>query len=444
MTYLYHIHMAFCSGGRTFRAVLVIIIVTAGTAHAQDLVLRKTPGWQIAIHLGPTAYVGDREATYLDRGASGLEFGAETVHRFTSVAGIGVRINSLNHPRFVDSDQRRSSLEAIVRLQQPAPALFAPYVDAGIHHIVGAGKGGSGPVAGAGLNVRVRHSFSVFSAVHVNFVYPGNIIDDSNDPDHFDAYVAARLGLRITDLSGFLGRRPSIDIGGVMHDDTIVPGKPAVFSVALVSPHPSDRIIWDFGDGDTGAGNPAVHVFLNSGAFQAQVKVSNETGESIERFPVFVGGPPATANIMIPPSDWVVPEARWIDLDNVTILHPHMESAGSEQTTGTAVTESPDAPPRVQAAAKRGWGIVVASRRDLAVSRSIAAAYRETFPRVTIISADVQGDTWYRVVLGLFDTREAALDGKASLPASAPADAWPIALEGQTTLPIDRPATSER
>jgi len=94
------------------------------------------------------------------------------------------------------------------------------------------------------------------------------------------------------DLDGYLSsaerfktwpnRAPSIDSPIVVQSNPVLTGIPAVLVVAASDPD-NDRLYyaWDFGDGSTGAGNPASHTYLASGTYTVKVIVRDGNGEAV-------------------------------------------------------------------------------------------------------------------------------------------------------------------
>jgi len=417
-------HMNGTSVTSQLGAVLLLMLFTASDTIAQEIFTRKASDWHVAIFGGPALYQGDQEVIALDRGVYGSGFGAEIEHKFSRKAGLGLRATAFSHPRIAESDQYRSSLEAFLRLTQQALPRLSPFVEAGVHFVIGADRGGSGPVVGAGLNFMLSHSLSLFVSGNVNLTYPGDVLDNSATSDHFDAMVLTRAGFRITDIRGFFGGRSPVRVLAINHEPEIETGIPITFGVELNRQNPTASVLWDFGDGGTGVGHSAEHTYLNPGLYRASLHVEDARSEVTRFFTITVGGHVEAVQPTSPLPEVVIDS--WIDLTDVEIHHPKVWTAHEEMAAEAPEPVVSPAQPVVGEIQQRisGFTWVVASRPTVAEAQSIAETYRRTDSMVHIVPATVREDQWYRICLGLYESRGAAQSNRATLPANAPSDAW--------------------
>lgn len=138
------------------------------------------------------------------------------------------------------------------------------------------------------------------------------------------------------------------------------------------------------------------------------------------------------------------------DPDLVALFAAPPESPPSEAAPSPAEPPSPEAagdapepitfggPARRTPQARRLYTWVVASVASPAAAEANAATYRAAGLPVGIYPADVNGRTVYRVGVGAFRSWRALKAGRAELPAFAPADAWPLRMERDATLALNR------
>lgn len=426
-----------------FALGLAVLCMLDGAAAGQELRYEPFARWRLGWTGGPTVYAGDQEAQRLDLGATGFFVGGELMHHFNQVASLGVGAFLLKHPRLDDSDQFRSTMQAVARVAQPAGRRLSPYLQAGLHYTIGASRGGSGPLVGAGINLRLSRSLSIYTETDVHLVYPGDVLDGSVNAHHFDALGFFGIGMRITDIRAFFGKRPILNITAIRHQGTLERGSPVHFSAELNSPQRGTQFVWEFDDGETGAGNPVQHTFLSDGVHRIVVTATNRNGTAIRYLPVDVGLVASALDLEAPPPPSQPPLQRNPDPTEPAPRQPsrRTERASPAQPPTEAATSAAaaDETPPV-ALPFSGYTLVIASRQRLAEARDIAEPLIARGVHPLIFASTVRGETWYRVTLGQYPNRALADRGKLDLPEEAPQDTWIAFVDGQ--VPVMAPAVA--
>jgi hypothetical protein len=415
---------------RHFKWALIFSALGGLSALAQPGIGLSPNRWQLGLYAGPSIYAGDLEAEVLDRGFYGFGFGVELFRELSRIASIGMRATTFSHPRLVESDQFRSTLEAVFRL---APARFSgvsPYLEIGVHHLVGTGRGGSGPVFGAGLSLRIAKNAALFGSAAINMVHPGDVLDLSTDPDHFDVLLQTRFGLRISFLDGMFRKRNKIRIASIAYNRRPTPLQPIRFAVSLVEPNSGYQYFWSFSDGGTGVGNPVQHAFLKSGIYEANVRIVDRDSETTHGFVIEVGN--VARRLQIGQLSDVEEPQSWIDLSDIHIFQPDSVLLASEEVenlseaTEPVETDADTIPNPVS-----GFSWIVGSTRELDEARYIARRFSGEEFETHILAETLPGGIRYRVALGIFPSANAAAQARSRLPDSVPEDSWILFIGGQ-------------
>lgn len=115
----------------------------------------------------------------------------------------------------------------------------------------------------------------------------------------------------------------------------------------------------------------------------------------------------------------------------VTAAAPDTASA----TTGNEASEatSPSSPSQSIDRATGGWTIVVASRTRPGEAKALLNTYRQRFRGeglpTDILTGETNGQLRYRIAVGQYDTREAAMTARRQLAGRIPDDAWPLEIQ---------------
>ncbi len=445
---------------RHLAAGLVAALSIAGvTALGQGDRFPSMTRWQLAWHGGSSLYIGDQEAMRLDQPALGAFGGGELVHQFTPAVGLGVAAQIVRNPRLDEPDSYRSTLSALLRLTQPGSRRLSPYLQTGILYIIGASRGGSGPLAGVGFNVRVARTFSVFAEGNLQLVYPGDVLDGSQTADHFDGIGLVGVGIRISDLRGFFGRRPALEILAIRHAPAPEQELPVRFDADLNIDNTGARVVWTFGDGETRTGNPVQYTFRNAGIHEVVATATSNGGTAVHYLIIDVAAkePPAVVTATRRESaPSTRPDTPPVRQDREEITRPSTsgderpERTEDEQPEPKVTRASPQTapadPPEERAPLPfSGYTWVIGSTASLSEARTLAATYSTQGNLPLIFPHAVDGITRYRVTLGQFGSRSQAQRGRSALPATVPKDTWLAFVDAQPPLRTGAgPDTPER
>lgn len=85
---------------------------------------------------------------------------------------------------------------------------------------------------------------------------------------------------------------------------------------------------------------------------------------------------------------------------------------------------SPSSTARDSATTPSRWAIVVASHTARTAALETAHSYRTRFDTVKVVAGTVDGQTWYRVAVGQYDSEPQAEQALARAESTLPTDAW--------------------
>jgi nucleoid DNA-binding protein len=102
-----------------------------------------------------------------------------------------------------------------------------------------------------------------------------------------------------------------------------------------------------------------------------------------------------------------------------------------------AASQPPETPPTPESQsidrARGGWTIVVASRTRPGEARSVLNMYRQRFSGealpTDILTGETEGQLRYRITIGQYDSRQAAMTARQQLSGRIPDDAWPLEIQ---------------
>ncbi len=264
--------MRYCALPPRILGVILCVLFPFSESAAQSYSLAPLPSWHLAGHFGLTMYNGTLDAENLDRSAVGYGLGGELAYQMNNLLGIGVGYDGLYHPR-VSSPRFRHSLQGFFRLQHPYTRV-APYIKLGAQYTQGGGGGGGGPLVGFGLNLNTGGTYSLFQELTFNIVFPGDALDGTERTSSFDALGFFGVGLRITDIKGFFGKR-NVTLGTLTMPNAITPDQDTPFMVDVAGNPPNTTYTWAFGDGTSEEGTTVRHAYEAPGLYPVTLTASN-------------------------------------------------------------------------------------------------------------------------------------------------------------------------
>jgi len=105
---------------------------------------------------------------------------------------------------------------------------------------------------------------------------------------------------------------------------------------------------------------------------------------------------------------------------------PAAETPPETQTPPSAASQSIDR-------ARGGWTIVVASRTQPGEAKAVLNTYRQRFRGeglpTDILTGESSGQLRYRIAVGQYDSRQAAMTARQQLSGRVPDDAWPLEIQ---------------
>lgn len=134
-------------------------------------------------------------------------------------------------------------------------------------------------------------------------------------------------------------------------------------------------------------------------------------------------GPASESPATVPPSS-----------PDTTATRATPDTAGAEPTASAPATDatSPAAQQSIDRA-RGGWTIVVASRTQPGEAKAVLNTYRQRFRGeglpTDILTGESSGQLRYRITVGQYDSRQAAMTASQQLSGRIPADAWPLEIQ---------------
>ncbi len=102
------------------------------------------------------------------------------------------------------------------------------------------------------------------------------------------------------------------------------------------------------------------------------------------------------------------------------------EAPSETQTTPSSASQSIDR-------ARGGWTLVIASRTQPGEAKAVLTTYRQRFRGeglpTDILTGESSGQLRYRVTVGQYDSRQAAMTARQQLTGRIPDDAWPLEIQ---------------
>lgn len=357
------------------------------------------------------------------------------------------------------------------------------YLDAGLSVTVGGAPGtdtGIGPSVGGGIDIRASRAVSVYLESRLHATLPDGAVDGMAAGVEGSAGGGLRSFDAVSQPLGF-GIRFSLttptapEISALDGPAEVKAGRPVTFT-ATVSEGEAARPLrrrWTFGDGAEGTGPTVTHTYGRPGTYTVVVSASNEAGEGTESTTIRVTRAEAPSDPEAPwgvslsasPNPVLVGEPvqfrtvvegegpfayRWTFGDDTADLGPEpthtferpgrhtvrvrvSNDGGTETLSMTVHAErrTPRAPRRLEPSSGT-WAIGVASMRDRAGARAMARRYRNRLPdalRSVRIVQDRRDQTRYhRVVVGTYETEDAARQARQRYREALPAGAWLVPL----------------
>lgn len=377
------------------------------------------------------------------------------------------------------SDSYRYTPQLLARYTFGRPSqTVAPYVDGGINATFGgATSTGIGPSVGAGVDILISESLSAFVESRFNLTAPDDAIDGSaslpNDAvtGSFDS-VNQLLGFGVT----MRFERPTApQIVSLSAPSEASPDESITVAATLNESDVTRPVStqWRFGDGTTGSGLTATHTYTHPGTYIVDFSARNEAGTVRDSLTITVprpATPPQIASVDAHPSPVPVGTPvlfrsttegsgdlsyEWAFGDGATSTGAsatHSYTAAGAYTAKLTVTsetgtdtrsvsvrvDEPVAPDTSQASSSApasrsaAWGIVVASMRTTGGAEAMAQRYRTRIASsplpVQIVPMDTRNGLRLRVVVGQFESGDAARQSVTERSDVLPADAWVVQL----------------
>jgi len=348
------------------------------------------------------------------------------------------------------------------------------YLDAGLNVTVGGAtdtKRGIGPSVGGGMDIRAGRAISIYVESRLNMTVPDEAVDGAGTGS-FDA-VNQPLGFGVT----FSLTTPTAPELVALNVPSEVPVDTAVTFTATVNEDEAARPLdrqWTFGDGTEGAGSTVTHTYSRPGTYTVSVAARNEAGEATAATTITVT--PAGKASSAPESPWVVslsarsnPVSVGEPVQFNTIVEGDgpftyqwtvggetvergptptftfdragwhavrvrvSNDAGSEVRTMRIHAERRAAGASRSAEARSGtWAIGVASMRNREGARAMAERYRDRVPdapgAVRIVKSERGQGRLHRVVVGTYETEDAARQAREQYRQTLPSGAWVVRL----------------
>jgi len=316
--------------GLVFFAVLLGVAVSPSSAQAQEKSKRAGDTFYIKLGGGLSDYAGDNDGTlaldrttelreffdtrkFTDRGAFPYVLVGEVGYRFSPELGLGLGYQFGQYPfadgvpftttpsapgRGGDLGQARHTVQVLARYMVGASVwTFSPYVDAGLNVSLGGLSPGVGHLVGIGLDASVTDRTSLFLEGRLNFTFADDAVDGIASATRADALSALpAVGLKYT------FDRPAVpprilELNGPAE---VTAGESAAFA-ARVNEEEATRPLtyeWAFGDGRTGTGLTASHVYNQPGTYTVAFTARNEAGVARDSLTVEVVPPPRPPRIV--------------------------------------------------------------------------------------------------------------------------------------------------
>jgi outer membrane protein OmpA-like peptidoglycan-associated protein len=274
--------------------------------------------------IGLSTYLGDNEKSPFNfngdmfdvDGKFPLSLGAELGYQFNPRYSLGLAYQYGNYPivtQFADGlnvedhPTTRQNVQLIARYLL-SQGTVAPYVQAGLG--LGFGEtnvfsptcatGGAcetdsglsfGPVLGAGLDVLVARSASLFLEFNTHWLLADDKVDgrDDNGFGGLDMLGALSIGVKFN-----LGGGPVAPVvsGLTCPVDQVVTGEAVSFAGAINNKATRPvTYTWDFGDGGTAAGESVTHTYARGGTYTATMTAANKAGSDRQSCTVTVCQP---------------------------------------------------------------------------------------------------------------------------------------------------------
>ncbi len=344
---------------RTFfwLAVASVMLVSVDQAVAQR---RAETGLFVAGRLGLSTYGGDRDlesgegifdpaiASKFDKASfsAGAEIGTILSPTFSVSVGLQfgkyLEINKnypyaegeTPDPGFLNltegSSQSRITIPLLLRANLLPSKTFSPYLHGGAnimfgsHQFVGEDSKsdvGFGPSFGAGVDVVVSNHASIFIETTQHLVFGDEKADAANPTVEANDAAYDVLGFWGFGLQyRFKSACAAPMVTSVSAPARVAVGEPAAMTAMLNENtcQPTD-VMWDFGDGETGSGLGANHIYSTPGTYTVNVTATNSAGSGSGTAMVEVFDPcPIDAEIIainLNPSDPIINEAITFSAD---------------------------------------------------------------------------------------------------------------------------------
>lgn len=350
---------------------------------------------------------------------------------------------------------------------------LSPYVDLGINATVGGDRPptsvGVGPSAGAGIAFSLTRSLSLYLESRFHVALPDEAVDGAGRAGANGAFdvVGQLLGAGIK--VGLSSPAPPA-VRAVEAPDTVEAGTPVTLAATVNEDEAARplRYAWELGDGTTATGPTITHTYDRPGTYTVIFRARNSAGAARASRTVRVPRPSETApaagrvqiaSLTATPNPVGVeepvqfrsavrgssaPSYRWRFGDGATATgsaprHAYgapgqytvrLKALNDEGSDTRAV--SVQVRRRAQRPAAAPWRIVVASMRRQEGAETMARQYRTRFAGdelpVEIVAAETREGLRYRVVVGRFETDEAAQQALRMHAEALPSRAWTLRL----------------
>jgi hypothetical protein len=349
------------------------------------------------------------------------------------------------------------------------------YLDAGLSATAGGAPGtnmGLGPSLGGGIDIRASRAVSVYVESRLNVTVPDDAVDGVEGPLGGDDRSFDTLSQPLSFGIRFSLTTPTApEITALDAPAEVEAGTPVTFT-ATVNEDEAARPLrrrWTFGDGAEKMGPTVTHTYGRPGTYTVAVSVSNEAGEATESRtirvtraeepsdpeapwgvslsaspnPVLVGEPVQFRTVVEGEGPFAY---RWTFGDDTADLgpeptyaferpgwHPVRVRVSNEGGTETLsmkvhVERRASRASRRSEQSSRTWAIGVASMRDQAGAQEMARRYRNRLPdalmSVRIVQDGRDPERYHRVVVGRYETEEAARQARRRYREALPAGAW--------------------